>query len=429
MSAAALHVGVAGVDITPQHPVPLAGFAARNNAPAEGVDHPLALKAFWWSVGDHHALLVVADILWWAPEAVDALRGRIAERWPVPPDHIILHATHTHSAPHPSRVFTASLGVWDDAWIDLLENRLFDALAQAWDARRPATVSRGRGRSAIGIQRRVATGIEPDADGNLDPEVVVLRIDDASGDPMAVLVHHACHPTTNELPRISSEFCGVMCEQVAADLDGATVAYLQGCCGDINPRPFLDRRQRKMDDADVVPLGEELASDVRDILHGPLEPVTIDAIAATRETAMLAVQRVPSPAELDAAKNDPGVTGEWARVLLADPTRCAPELGIELTHLRLGTGLAFLAMAAEVTTPYGLAIKAATRQATLPLPYSNGMVGYVITEAQLAQGGYEPILSIPYFGLPSPFAPGIEASFTSAITNALTADERTPGHP
>ena len=429
MSSGTLHVGVAELDITPETPVPLAGFASRDNAPSEGVDHPLALKAFWWSVGESHALLVVADILWWAPEAVDALKGRIAARWPVPPDQIVLHATHTHSAPHPSRVFTASLGLWDDSWIELLESRLLDAVGKAWDARQPATVSRGRGRSHIGIQRRVATGVEPDAEGNVDPEVVVLRIDDASGDPIAVLVHHACHPTTNELPRISSEFCGVMCEQVANDLPGATVAYLQGCCGDINPRTFLDRRKRKMDDGDVVPLGPELANDVRTILDGPLEPLVIDTISATRETAMLAVQRVPSPEELDAAKDEPGVTGEWARVLLADPARCAPELGIGITHLRLGSDLAFLAMAAEVTTPYGLAIKAATDQIALPLPYSNGMVGYVITEDQLAQGGYEPIESIPYFGLPSPFAPGIEASFSAAITNALTADERTSGHP
>lgn len=430
MTTTPLRIGVAEIDVTPAHPVPLAGFASRNNAPSVGVDHPLALKAFWWSVGESHALLVVADILWWAPEAVDTLRARIAGRWPVSPERIILHATHTHSAPHPSRVFTDSLGIWDDSWIELLESRLLDAIGKAWDARQPATVSRGRGQSNIGIQRRVATGIEPDSDGNVDPEVVVLRIDNASGDTMAVLVHYACHPTTNELARISSEFCGVMCDQIAAEFEDKTiVAFLQGCCGDINPRPFLDRKQRKMDDADVVPLGKELANDVRRVLESPLVPITIDAISATRETAMLAIQRVPSPEELDAAKDEPGVTGEWARVLLADPSRCEPELGVELTHLRLGPDLAFLAMAAEVTTPYGLAIKSATNQTTVPLPYSNGMVGYVITEAQLAQGGYEPIGSIPYFGLPSPFAPGIEASFTSAISNALTADERTPGTP
>jgi hypothetical protein len=76
-------------------------------------------------------------------------------------------------------------------------------------------------------------------------------------------------------------------------------------------------------------------------------------------------------------------------------------------------------MAAEVTTPYGLAIKARTGGATLPLPYSNGMVGYVITDDQLAHGGYEAVESALYFGLPSPFAPGIEETFAGAIDRAL----------
>jgi hypothetical protein len=76
-------------------------------------------------------------------------------------------------------------------------------------------------------------------------------------------------------------------------------------------------------------------------------------------------------------------------------------------------------MAAEVTTPYGLMIKTHTDNATLPLPYSNGMVGYVITDDQLAQGGYEAIESALYFGLPSSFAPGIEETFSNAITRAL----------
>ena len=63
MSEPQLLVGVAEADITPVAPVPLAGFAARDNAPFEGIDHPLALRAFWWTVEDEHALLVVADIL------------------------------------------------------------------------------------------------------------------------------------------------------------------------------------------------------------------------------------------------------------------------------------------------------------------------------------------------------------------------------
>jgi hypothetical protein len=266
----------------------------------------------------------------------------------------------------------------------------------------------------------VALRVEPAATAVVDPEVVVLSIRDQDHQPVAHLVHYACHPTTTGLPRVSSEFPGVMCERLSADSGpGVIVAFLQGCCGDINPRSFIDRDAREIGDADVVQHGEELAADVRRIVASPMEPVIIDAISARREIARLDFLHVPSIEELEAGKDDPGVTGEWSRLLLAYPDRLSGSIDVEVTHLRLGTELGFMAMAAEVTTPYGLAIKALSNQVTLPLPYSNGMTGYVVTNDQLAQGGYEPIESIPYFGLPSPFADGIEQAFTSAITRSL----------
>jgi hypothetical protein len=302
----------------------------------------------------------------------------------------------------------------------MLFDRLIEVVDRAWHARTPATVSRGRGTSNIGIQRRVALGVEPLATAVVDPEVVVLSIDDLQHRPMAQLVHYACHPTTTGLPRISSEFPGVMCERLAADAGpGVVVAFLQGCSGDINPRSFVDRDIREIGDDDVVLHGEELSADVRRILDAPMEPVVIDSISTRREVARLRFQRVPSADELDDWKDDPGVAGEWSRLLLAYPDRLSGSIGVELTHLRLGPDLGFLAMAAEVTTPYGLAIKARSHQGTLPLPYSNGMTGYVVTNDQLAQGGYEPIESIAYFGLPSPFADGIEQAFNDAISRSL----------
>ena len=416
-------MGVAEVDITPTTPIPLAGFAARLG-PFEGIDRRLRLRAAWFSVGDDHAMLVTADILWWPPERADDLRAAIARRWPVPEAHIVLHATHTHGAPQPSTVFTPSLGQPDPAWIDRLTGGLLDAVAAAWDARQPAIVERGRGTTRIGLNRRALRGEDP-AD-QIDREVIVLRIATPVGDPLAVLIHHACHPTTTGNPRVTSEFPGVMSERVAAALgDGVVVGFLQGCCGDINPRVTIDRDKRPLGDAEVAQMGEELATDALRVLDGPLAPVAIDHITARSRTAMLPVRHVPTESELRARLDAPGITGEWARHMLAHPERLAPTIPVAISHLRLGDGLGFLAMAAEVTTPYGLAIKAATNHRTLPLPYSNGMTGYVITDVQLAAGGYESVESTPYFALPSPFAPGVEAAMTGAITDALTEQERT----
>lgn len=415
-----LLIGVAEADITPPHPVPLAGFGSRSGV-FEGVDQPLALRAFWFSTDDAHALLVVADMLWWPPEQRDALRAGIAHRWPVPAEHVILHATHTHGGPQSSTVFAPGIGLADEAWVSLLCERLVAVAGRAWDARQPARVERGRGMSRIGSNRRVWRGDEQPTpehpEGVIDHELVVLRITGDDDRPLGALVHHACHPTTTDANRVTADFPGVMSRRVAERLgDGAVVGFLQGTCGDINPRLT---QAGKQGDAEVVLLGEELAADVAHVLDGPLEPVPVNGISARREVAMLRHANVPTADELAAQADEPGIARMWARHMLAHPGRLVPETPMEFTHLRLGSDLALLAMDAEVTTPYGIAIKRMSDGGTLPLPCSNGMIGYVVTDRQLAEGGYEADESTPWFALPSPFAPGIETSVTDAIAKAL----------
>jgi hypothetical protein len=55
----------------------------------------------------------------------------------------------------------------------------------------------------------------------------------------------------------------------------------------------------------------------------------------------------------------------------------------------------------------------------LPVGYSNGMVGYVTTARQIEEGGYEPVESSRYYGLPAPFAPEIEPILESAIASIV----------
>jgi len=79
-----------------------------------------------------------------------------------------------------------------------------------------------------------------------------------------------------------------------------------------------------------------------------------------------------------------------------------------MTGLALAEGFAVLAMNAEVVVEYGLYLKSASNKAVVPLAYSDGMIGYIPTAKQLGEGGYEPIDSTYYFGLPAPFAPEAE---------------------
>jgi hypothetical protein len=420
-----LLAGVAEIDITPDRPVELAGFAARSGV-SEGVDHPLFLRAFWFtsSAGDRpdqSALVVIGDFIRWPSGQSDELRRQISTRWPVPPEHIVLSATHTHSGPQTSYDPTA---VMDERWVRFLIEQLFDVIDAAWHNRQPASIARGRGITNIGMNRRWLRGEEnataENPEGRIDREVIVLRMATPDDRPIAVLVHHACHPSIANGRRLSSEFPGVMSGLVAERLgEGAIVGFLQGCAGEINASITRDRPQRALGRSDVETVGAELAGDVLRILDGPLERIAVDQIRATVATADLPTEHVPTLEELAGMVREPGIRGTWARWMRDEPGRLVRGVPMDLIHLRLGDDLAFLTMPGEVTTPYGLVVKRQSNGNTLPLAYSNGLIGYVVTAAQLAEGGYEALESTLYYGQPSPWSPLVESTLMRVIERLL----------
>jgi hypothetical protein len=106
-----------------------------------------------------------------------------------------------------------------------------------------ATISYGVGRCDLAANRDYwddegslyACGYNPDEPA--DDTVVVGRVTDRAGQPLAFLVNYGCHPTTLawENSKISPDYVGAMREVVEAAL-GAPCIFAQGVCGDLGPR-------------------------------------------------------------------------------------------------------------------------------------------------------------------------------------------------
>lgn len=428
-----LRLGVAAVDITPGMPVPLAGFASRaGKGPSTGVSQPLTARVFFFEQDTpegpaRRALLVAADLLWWGPDQVERLMVELHSRWGLAPESIILNASHTHSGPQTSTRFVSLIGDPDLDYIATLEQRLLAAVAEASRNLELVSIERGRGVCTIGIYRRrdadAAAGLPPDtADdphGPHDTEVAVIRFRRSDGRPKALLVHYACHPVTTEDNLISSEFPGVAMRLLEQGDDGLVAAFLQGCCGDINPDLGDGVVRRRGDDQDVRRLGDQLAQVVQDVLRRPMEQVQPAVLQGTSITLALPMQALPTREQLEAWVDAPGIQGQWSRLLLAAPERVRPATPFRLSRLDLGASLALLAMDAEVTVAYGLLIKAKSGGQVLPVPYSNGMIGYVTTARQIMVGGYEPKDSCPYFGMPAPFDPALEQQIQKALLQLI----------
>ena len=78
--------------------------------------------------------------------------------------------------------------------------------------------------------------------GTIDPDAIVVVLRAATGRPVAAITLFTGHPVTGYNPEAMVSFGQwpqVACEILSAHLDGAPVAFLQGCCGDVNSKYML----------------------------------------------------------------------------------------------------------------------------------------------------------------------------------------------
>jgi hypothetical protein len=427
-----LHLGTAKVDITPEHPVPLAGFADRKGT-SEGIVQPLFMKIWFFeqqtSYGQkQRALFVQADLIWWGSERMASIKSRIHEKWGLDEDFIILHATHTHSGPQSSARFTLSLGKLSPPYIEFLERKLFEGIEKAVDNLEEVTVEKGMGTCNIGIHRRKWVDGEmkmaPNPEGPVDSEVQVIRFKTAEDLTKGIMFHYTCHPTTTGENRISSEFPGAAMEVVEKSLGGEAIAsFLQGFCGDIRPRLIEDGKFFRGTSQDVLDIGGKLAEEVLRVLDGPMKLLSPCSFEGKSAVVSLPFQHLPCWNELQEYKQREDVLGEWSRLFYEEPERLSPAASIQFNLLKLAEGLAFVAADAELVVEYGLYVKQMTDGRILPLAYSNGMIGYVPTARQIKEGGYEAKESAYYFGLPGSFDPSVENRIREKML-ALFVDQK-----
>ncbi|MEF3307175.1 neutral/alkaline non-lysosomal ceramidase N-terminal domain-containing protein [Paenibacillus sp. GYB003] len=431
MSRGALLLGTAKIDITPARPIPLAGFGNRSG-PYLGVNRRLfaRVNVFEQESGGSTRRLLIAqgDIIWWGSERMERIRSELGSRFGIGPADVILSAQHTHGGPQTSTLFCDVLGLPDEDYLRELDEALLRGVEQAVARLEPVTVWRGKGECVVGVNRRKLVGgrmtMAPNPEGPLDPDVNVVRFRKEDGSTKAVFLHYACHPTTTNSNYVTSEYPGVAAERLEATIGcGAVVSFLQGCTGNVRPALHRDGKFYSGTEEDVARLGRTLADEVERVLAGPMEEIAPALEAGRRAVAQLPFQELPTKERLEASVAEGGVSAQWGRKLLGDPNRLRPSIPLELTLLRLSGDLSFLAMDGEIVLEYGEYIKRRTGGRTLPMGYSNGMIGYVPTAAQIEEGGYEGKDSGVYFALPAAFAPEIENVIKSAIDELIGKEE------
>ena len=420
-SPAAWQAGAAKIDITPEQPMWMAGYASRDQ-PARGTLIPLWAKALaMQDSAGQRGLVLTLDLVGIDRQLSQAICQSLQKEHGLQRAQVLICCSHTHTGPvvgnlRPTHYLQldADQRALVDQYRLVLKRKIGQVASQALERLAPARFRWGSGRATFAVNRREN---RPESDvpawrtaaklkGPVDHDVPVLTVQDLAGQLKAVLFGYACHATTLDFYQWSGDYPGFAQRNLERDHPGCIALFWAGCGGDQNPLPrrtvaLAEHYGRRLADAvdSVV-----MTSAMRE-LAGPL--------TMNYREIDLPLGTLPSRTELEQnAKSANRYEAARAKMLLRQIDSgqpLSPTYPYPVASWQLGDGVALVALGGEVVVDYALRLKAelaGTR--TWVASYSNDVMAYIPSRRVLREGGYEGGGSMVYYGLPTIWAPTIE---------------------
>lgn len=412
--------GISRAVITPDQPIWLAGYASRTH-PSEGVLTDLWVKVL--AIEDakgKKAVLITSDLLGFPKKMSDRIRNQIAIRYGLTRSQIILSYSHTHSGPV---LMDALFDIYPldgtqrkviQEYSAVLEKKIVDLTGDAIHALIPAQIFSQSGITRFQVNRRNNTEASLSAqsvlNGPNDYAVPVLKVTDQSGTLMAIAFGYACHATVLNFYQISGDYPGFAQIELEKSHPGVTAMFFQGAGADQNPLP---RRTIPL----ALQYGKELAASVERVLSEDMKKLDPVLTTAYSEVNL----RFSEPLSKDSlARMESGSEGyqkSWA----SNQLRALKNNGTLITSYpypvqvwKLGEQ-AIIALGGELVVGYSTGLKKIFGSDIFVLGYVNDDMAYIPTETILKEGGYEGESSQMVYGLPSSWAPGIEAAIIDEV--------------
>lgn len=426
-------------DITPALGTPIPGGFTPPNA--THVHDPLHVRSLVLDDGATRIAFVVCDVAALPLAVCDEAKRRVTQQTGLPASHIVISATHTHSAGSAFRMEGNDITKIIDrdgfyppsaeplsAYQSLIARRVADSVQIAIGRLEPARVGWGAGRVADQVfnrRWRVATernrrsplgGIDevrtnptpgsPDLiepAGPTDPEVAFLAVETRAGRPLAVLANYSLHYVGGGGPTaFSADYFGLFAQRLgellrASDRDPPFVGMMtNGTSGDITG---VDARQPLKREPPYVKM-RRVADIVAAETYRAYQSVVFHnwvKLDARYEELPLQPRR-PTPEMLAHANKvlaRPAGEPVWhtlepfiARFILIGANAPA-TLRVPVHTFRIGD-LGIATAPSECFAEMGLELKSRTPfERTFTISLANGWFGYMPTPAQHQRGGYE----------------------------------------
>ena len=419
--AAQIQAGFSEKVISPDKGVSLCGYF--NNRYNVGIRDDLYAKAIAVSDGQTTFALVVADNTLVFSDVVSSIRGQVAQQTGIPEHHVLVQATHTHTAP------VLKPGFWVDfspAYLEYFIEQAVAAVLQAHAEMEPVTFDIAEGEeSRVAFCRRfimrdgtAATNpprnspdiVRPESE--IDHSFAVVAVKNLSGDILGVLVHCANHVDTIGGDLVSADWPGVLCRMVTEGLPSRPqTMLLNGMAGNVNHFNINDPEQSDFSESEAEKVGTAYGETGLSLLQTAAHPLAVSSIGAghvivdlprlqlTQEQVAEAeaiVARIPIPRELtflhsaDVTRNNDIVRALFAgkQLEFARENRCSEH--VEVSGVRIGD-LLIVGLPFEAFSEIGMEMKRRSPfEHTFALELLNGSHGYLAPrEAAERPGGME----------------------------------------
>ncbi|QDS96390.1 Neutral/alkaline non-lysosomal ceramidase [Roseimaritima multifibrata] len=266
-AAAELQVGATIVDVTPPtFPVLVNGGMLSRTA--DSVNTPVSARAIVVDDGQKRLAMVVVDSCMLPRPLLDDAKQLAAKRTKISADHMMISATHTHTAPSCMNALGTDV---DTAYVSFFREKLVEAIVQAEKNLQPAKVgfAVGDAEPYTALRRWVRRSDRVDNDpfgnptvranmhsaknwdnvtgpsGPEDPELSLIAFQALDGSPLAVLANYSMH-YFSDTP-ISADYFGLFCnaiqDRLADEVNDSqavspVVIMSHGCSGDIWRRDY-----------------------------------------------------------------------------------------------------------------------------------------------------------------------------------------------
>lgn len=423
-----LKAGAVASNITP--PLGSSIIGGFRPIPATHVHDDLFARCIVLDDGSTRIAIVVADILGIPREIADLAKEQISKHTKIPPSHVLISATHTHSAATPrgpQAVF------WPDEVSEygrFLAQRISDGVRRALNQLEPAKIGwgvteepnevfnrrwhandaavlanpfGGVDRVRMNPPRNHPSLVRPA--GPTDPEIRFLSVQATNGRPIALLANYSLHYVGGvNAGDISADYFGYFSRYIeqkikATEVEPKFVGILSnGTSGDINNINFQPKaggkryaRYEKMKEvaSNVASKVHEAYANVKYENWVPLGALQRDITLKLRQPTDAMLKHFEEALKLPEGKFISLSTEKIYASRIAKLKDAPESINASLQAIRIGdTGIS--AIPFETFVEIGLRLKAqAPFKNSFTIELANGWYGYLPTPEQHRLGGYE----------------------------------------